>query len=57
MYENHCEKRFKKWMWSDLRSNEHYLSSSENTGLYGIWTHDLCDSGACSALPTEPNIM
>ena len=35
----------------DLRSNEHYLSSSENkvwktSGLYGIWTHDLCDTGA-----------
>ena len=32
--------------------NEHYLSSSENKawkknwGLYGIWTHDLCDTGA-----------
>ena len=30
---------------SDLRSNEHYLSSSEyrawkNSGLYGIWTPD-----------------
>ena len=29
---------------SDLRSNEHYLSSSENkarknSGPYGIWTH------------------
>ena len=36
----------------DLRSNEHYLSSSENkawkkdSGLYGIWTQDLCDTGA-----------
>ena len=35
----------------DLRSNEHYLSGSENkvwktSGLYGIWTHDLCDTGA-----------
>ena len=48
----------KKWntSWryevdSDLRSNEHYLSSSEkkawkNSGLYGIWTHDLCDTGS-----------
>ena len=36
---------------SDLHSNEHYLSSSEkkawkNLGLYGIWTHDFCDTGA-----------
>ena len=37
---------------SDLRSNEHYLSSSENkawkknSGLYGIWTYDLYDTGA-----------
>ena len=36
---------------SDLRSNEHYLNSSENKawkknpGLHGIWTHDLCDTG------------
>ena len=35
------------WMYeyeSDLRSNEHYLGSSENkarknSGPYGIWTH------------------
>ena len=36
---------------SDLRSNERYLSSSENkalknSGLYGIWTHDFHDTGA-----------
>ena len=37
---------------SDPRSNVHYLGSSENkawkkkSGLYGIWTHDLCDTGA-----------
>ena len=39
---------------SDPRSNVHYLGSSENKawtkkknlGLYGIWTHDLCDTGA-----------
>ena len=36
---------------SDPRSNLHYLGSSENkawknSGLYGIWTHDLCDTGA-----------
>ena len=36
---------------SDSRSNVHYLGSSENkagknSGLYGIWTHDLCDTGA-----------
>ena len=37
---------------SDLRSYEHYLTSSEirpqkkNSGPYGIWTHDLCDTGA-----------
>ena len=27
---------------SDPRSDMHYLGSSEkNSGLYGIWTHDL----------------
>ena len=36
---------------SDPHSNVHYLSSSENNpeknlGLYGIWTHDLCDTSA-----------
>ena len=38
---------------SDLHSYEHYLSISEkkawekkNSGLYGIWTHDLCDTCA-----------
>ena len=35
---------------SDLHSNQHYLSRSENkawknSGLYGIWTHDLSDTG------------
>ena len=35
---------------SDPRSNVYYLGSSENkawkknSGLYGIWTHDLCDT-------------
>ena len=32
-------------------SNVHYLGSSENkawknSGLYGIWTHDLCNTSA-----------
>ena len=37
---------------SDPRSDVHYLGSSENkawkknSGLYGIWIHDLCDTGA-----------
>ena len=38
---------------SDLRSDVHYLGSSEDkawkkkiSGLYGIWTHDLCDTSA-----------
>ena len=37
---------------SDPRSDVHYLSSSENkawkekSGLYGIWTQDLCDTDA-----------
>ena len=40
---------------SDPCSNEHYISSNgnkvrnktgKNSGLYGIWTHDLCDTGA-----------
>ena len=40
---------------SDPCSTEHYLSSNgnkvrnktgKNSGLHGIWTHDLCDTGA-----------
>ena len=36
---------------SDLRSNEHYLSSSENKawkklGLHEIWAHDPCVTDA-----------
>ena len=37
---------------SDLRSNEQYLNSSENkawkknSGVYGIWIHDLWETGA-----------
>ena len=36
---------------SNLCSNEHYLSITENkawknSGLYGIWTHDHCDTSA-----------
>ena len=37
---------------SDPCSNVHYLSSSENkawkknSGLYKIWTHDLCNTSA-----------
>ena len=38
---------------SDPRSNVHCLGSSENkawkkknSGPHGIWTHDLCDTGA-----------
>ena len=36
---------------NDLRSNEHYLSGSENKawkklGLYEIWTHDPYVTGA-----------
>ena len=35
----------------DLRSNKHFVSSSENkavknSGLYGIWSRDLCDTAA-----------
>ena len=45
MYESHER---------DLRSNEQYLSSSENKagkdlGLYGIWTRDLFDTWQRSA--------
>ena len=36
---------------SDFRSNENYSSSSENevwkkSGLYGIWKHGFCNTGA-----------
>ena len=45
---------------SDLRSDVHYLGSSENkawknSGLYGIWTHDLCDTGAALYLSQQAN--
>ena len=38
---------------SDLCSNKHYLSSSENEvwKKFRIWTHDLCNTTA--TLPTE----
>ena len=53
---NNCEYKkiisvnwgFKEW----IRSDEHYFRSTENktwkkiSGLYGIWTHDLCHTGA-----------
>ena len=40
---------------SNLHSNEHYLSSSENkawknSGLYGIWAHDLCNASAVESI-------
>ena len=41
---------------SDFRSNEHYLSSSENkawkknSGPYGIWTRDLCDTSIAEVM-------
>ena len=44
--------RYKEVNESDPRSNAHYSSISENkawikhSGLHGIWTHDLCDTGA-----------
>ena len=41
-----------KLIWKHSQQyNEHYFSSSENkawkknSGLYWIWTHDLCDTG------------
>ena len=47
------------WNESELRSDEHYMSRSENktwkkkknSGLYGIWTHDLCDNCAVLRQP------
>ena len=41
----------KKWDISDPRSYEHFWISSwnetwKNSGSNGIWTHDLCDTGA-----------
>ena len=41
---------------SDFCSNEHYLSSSENkawkknSGPYGIWTRDLCDTSIAEVM-------
>ena len=53
------ENIWKSYIWtadkdvneSDPRSNVHYLGGSENkawknSGLYRIWTYDLCDTGA-----------
>ena len=61
-YTNTVKNIWKSYIWtadkdvneSDPRSNVHYLGSSGNkawkkkkkAGLYGIWTHDLCDTGA-----------
>ena len=45
-------RREEKWIWKRcFQLWTHYLSSSENkawkkSGPYGIWTHDLCDTGA-----------
>ena len=44
---------------SDPCSNVHYLSSSEkktwkNSGLYEIWTHDLCDTGITEVMGSNP---
>ena len=44
---------------SDPRSDMHYLGSSENkawknSGLYGIWTHDLCDTGITEVMSSNP---
>ena len=43
--------RLKNTMQQQILTNVHYLGSSENeawknSGLYGIWTYDLCDTGA-----------
>ena len=53
IYESYIFKlRIKREYESDRRSSEHYLSSSENrawknnSGLYEIWAHDLCHTGA-----------
>ena len=52
IYGNHiCELWFKNGFERDLCGNEHHLRSSENivwknSGLNGIWTHDLCNTGA-----------
>lgn len=51
IYESYIiELRLKNEYGNDLHSNKHDLSSSEkeawkNSGLYGIRTHDLCDTG------------
>ena len=46
---------------SDPRSNVHYLSSSENkawkkknSGLYRIWTHDLCNTSIAEVMASNP---
>ena len=52
MYESHVfELRIKTWMkvilavmsttWAVVK-----IRPEKNSGLYGIWTHDLCDTGA-----------
>ena len=51
---NHiCELRLKKQFESNLRINEHYLSSSE---AHRIWIHDLCDTELTSRLGAGPQL-
>ena len=48
---------------SDPRSYEHYWTSSWNKAWkkfsdpYGIWTHDLCDTGAALYKPTGSRLL
>ena len=50
IYESHIWTADKDVNESDPRSNVHYLAvvtirPEKNSGLYGIWTHDLFDTG------------
>ena len=41
----------KKWIWKILLAINTTelvveIRPEKNSGLYGIWTHDLCDTGA-----------
>ena len=43
-----------KNVWGKNSSSSEKKAWKKNSGLYGIWIYDLCDTGALlSTLPTE----
>lgn len=47
LYEiNMCEPRVKKWIWKRSAQAVAKLRPKKNSSPYGIWFHDVCDTGA-----------